>query len=365
MSAPYGLVGRRSSPPADAGNLQPEAVGAMLTGLEAAALDTGASRTHRDDEGRPCRAGENSLGSRPPTASSSLALAEATAQAYERDFAKFGQWCARHDRCPLPAAPADIADFLDGEGRHFQAPTIARRAAAIAWAHRARDIPNPCDTAAVGRAVAGIRRLRDAAPVQRGRALELEPLERMVAAIDHGSLAGVRDRALLLLGFAAALRRSELVALDVEDLDFDSDRGLMLAIGGSNADQEHPGQTLAVPYARKKGRCAVRALARWLDCAEISQHAVFRRMHRGDHVGASRLSAQSVALIVKRRARAVGIPAAELSGHSLRAGYATAAATVGVEEHRIANVTRHRNLRVLRPNIRQATTAFDLVGEVL
>ena len=186
-------------------------------------------------------------------------------------------------------------------------------------------------------------------PLRKAQPLELEPLARLLEPIDVATLAGVRDRAILLLGFAAALRRSELVALDVEDLHFDAARGLLVTIRRSKADQEQEGAQVA---------------RRYLDAAAVHRGPVFRALRRGDNLTDRRLSDQSVGLIVKRRARAAGVPPALLSGHSLRAGYATAAAAAGVEERKIANVTRHRNLPVLRGYIR-AATAFDDVGTVL
>ena len=170
---------------------------------------------------------------------------------------------------------------------------------------------------------------------------------------------------MLLLGFAAALRRSELVALDVEDLHFDAARGLLVTIRQSKADQEQAGAhaspfpTPRSPTVARSARCGAAS-----DAAGIHRGPVFRRMRRGDTLTDRRLSDQSVALIVKRRAQAAGLPPALLSGHSLRAGYATAAAAAGVEERKIANVTRHRNLPVLRGYIR-AATAFDDVGEAV
>ena len=123
---------------------------------------------------------------------------------------------------------------------------------------------------------------------------------------------------------------------------------------------------MAVPFARARNDlCAVRTLRAYLEAGwDPPRPGVQRAAPRRHPVIDQRLSDQSVALIVKRRARAVGVPAAELSGHSLRAGYATAAASAGVEERKIANVTRHKNLPVLRRYIR-AATAFDDVGEVL
>ena len=292
-------------------------------------------------------------------------LSPATRAAYERDFHTFADWCAAHAQQPLPAGPAAVAAFLAGEAeREFRPVTIARRAAAIAWVHRGHDQPNPCDSAAVQQVLAGIRRQHGTAPRRRARPLELDPLAQLVEAIDTDTLAGLRDRALLLLGFAGALRRSELVALDVEDLDFDPGRGLLVTVRRSKTDQEQAGARVAVPYARDATRCAVRALRRWLEAAGLHRGPVFRRMQRGARIGRSRLSDQSVALIVKRRARTAGLPPELLSGHSLRAGYATSAARAGIEERKIANVNRHKNLPVLRSYIR-AATAFDDVGEIL
>ena len=296
------------------------------------------------------------------------ALAPATRRAYESDWLVFASWCAQRSATAIPAPAATVAAFLADEAdRGFRPVTIARRAAAIAAAHRAQDHPNPCDSGAVAAVMSGIRRQVGTDQLRRAAPLELEPLQLVLAPIDTATLAGLRDRALLLLGFAAALRRSELVALDVEDLEFDTARGLKLTIRKSKTDQQQAGAQVAVPYARETDRCAVRALSQWLQAAKIHRGPVFRRMRRGDTVGAERLTDQSVALIIKSRARAAHLPAEllpKLSGHSLRAGYATAAAAAGIEERKIANVTRHKNITVLRRYIRSAT-AFDDVGEVL
>jgi hypothetical protein len=140
------------------------------------------------------------------------------------------------------------------------------------------------------------------------------------------------------------------VALDVEDLAFD----LLVTIRASKTDQEQAGAQVAVPFARAgNDLCAVRTLRAYLEAGwDPPRPGVQRAAPRRHPVIDQRLSDQSVALIVKRRARTAGVPAAELSGHSLRAGYATAAAAAGVEERKIANVTRHKNLPVLRRYIR-------------
>src|ERR1035441_3663026 len=167
------------------------------------------------------------------------ALAPATRQAYERDWLVFATWCAQRGVQAIPATPATVAAFLAAEAdRGFRPVTIGRRAAAIAAAHRAQDHPNPCDSGAVAQVLSGIRRRHGIAPERRAAPLDLSPLEQVLAELDTSTLAGLRDRALLLLGFAAALRRSELVALDVEHLEFSTARGLLVRIASSKTDQE-------------------------------------------------------------------------------------------------------------------------------
>jgi site-specific recombinase XerD len=151
----------------------------------------------------------------------------------------------------FPPRRAAIAAFLASEAdRGFRPVTVGRRATAIAAAHRAQDHPNPCDSGAVDQILSGIRRRHGTPPERRAAPLDLSPLEQVLAELDTSTLTGMRDRALLLLGFAAALRRSELVALDVEHLEFTTARGLLVRIALSKTDQERAGATVAVPYAR-------------------------------------------------------------------------------------------------------------------
>ena len=284
------------------------------------------------------------------------ALAPSTRKAYEHDWLVFASWCAEHGAQAVPAVPATVAAFLASEAdRGFRPVTIGRRAAAIAAAHRAQDRPNPCDSGAVAAVMSGIRRQHGTRPLRRAAPLELDPLARLLEPIDTATLAGQRDRAMVLLGFAAALRRSELVALDVEDLEFDTARGLKIVIRGSKTDQERAGATVAVPYAHASGRCAVRALQVWLAAASIHRGPVFRQMRRGDTLTDQRLSDQSVALIVKRHAQRIGLDPSRFAGHSLRAGFATSAALAGVDALEIARQTGHKSLSMVQRYTRPAT----------
>jgi site-specific recombinase XerD len=167
----------------------------------------------------------------------------------------------------------------------------------------------------------------------------------------HGTK-GIRDRALLLLGFAAALRRSELVALDVQDLSFVSE-GVVVRLRRSKTDQEGGGRKIAVPYGRTSA-CPVRAVQHWLGHAHIADNAIFRSVSKSGNVAHDRLTAQSVALVLKTYARAAGLKASDISGHSLRSGLVTSAAQAGVAVHKIQQQTGHRSSEMLNRYLRDA-----------
>jgi len=179
--------------------------------------------------------------------------------------------------------------------------------------------------------------------------------------VEPESAKGLRDRALVLLGFAGAFRRSELVALDVEDLT-ERDEGLDVLIGHSKTDQEGQGATIAIPRVAESAYCPVRALRDWLVVGGIEAGAVFRRMHRGDRVGQSRLTAQSVALVIKELARKVELDPARYAGHSLRAGFLTSAARNRASIFKMADQSRHRSLDVLREYVRNEERFDDHAG---
>jgi site-specific recombinase XerD len=179
----------------------------------------------------------------------------------------------------------------------------------------------------------------------------------MVLALPEGPL-GLRDSALLLLGFAGALRRSELVGLDVEDLGFEQ-AGVVLTLHRSKTDQEGQGQVIAVPYGRHEATCPVLAVRIWLDASGITAGPVFRAVDRHGNVANGRLSDRAVATIVKRSAEAAGLNPADYAGHSLRSGMATAAARAGASERSIMNQTRHRSVAMVRRYIHRGQMFAD------
>ena len=285
-----------------------------------------------------------------------------TTRAYASDWKQFQTWCERYQLDPLPASAAVVGLYLTSMAkRGLAVSTIRRRAAAIARAHRQNgQLPATSDPRVLT-VLEGIARVHGSAPNKK-TALLRDPLLDLIDRTDPGDAAGLRDRALLLLGFAVGLRRSELVALTVEDLSPSPD-GIRIRIARSKTDQQARGHELLVVYAEPPRPCPVRALRAWIDTAALTSGPVFRRVTRTGAIS-SPLTAQSVALIIKKRARAAGLDPREFAGHSLRAGYATQAARDGHHPTRIAATTRHQDQRVLAGYIR-AGRGKDDVAHVL
>jgi integrase len=300
----------------------------------------------------------------------------ATVRGYESDLAILFDYLEdRGQPAELPVDAVLIAAFIaaqsrpdvrPGRERAARAPaTIVRRIAAIAKVHELHGLPDPTKDAVVKAALAGARRRLAKAPSHAKDALALEDLEHILAEIPKGTHAGRRDRALLLVAISAALRRAELVALDVNDVEFVPE-GMLVSIRASKTDQNGEGVTLAI--AKGDGRmCAVTALRSWLASAGIGDGAIFRRVRRGDRIAPERLTDRSVALILKKRAAAVNMTTKQLdalAGHSLRAGGITAAAREGHNERELARLSRHKDMAVLRGYIQRAGH-FDDAAQVL
>lgn len=281
--------------------------------------------------------------------------AESTRRAYRTDFDLFKAWAAERGVCALPASPESAAAFLASEADRRIAPsTISRRVAAIRYAHRLAGHAVPTDDERVRAVVRGIRREKGVAPRKKAPATS-DRLIAMAAAGD-GGLASLRDRALLLIGFSGAFRRSELVALDVADIQQTVD-GILVTIRRSKTDQEAAGTIVAI--VRGEIACPVQALRAWLDRAGITEGPIFRPVSRSEHIRNTRLTDRSVANIVKNRAARVGLDATAFSGHSLRAGFATSAAARGANLFKIMDQTRHKSVDTLRGYVRSAEAFKD------
>jgi len=284
--------------------------------------------------------------------------AVATRRAYQTDFAIFQAWCANRGASALPAEPATVAAFLAWEASRRSRPsTIGRRVAAIRYAHKLAGKDVPTDDERVRATVRGIRRAVGTAPTKKApatadRIIAMAP----VAGTRH---AGLRDRALLLLGFAGAFRRSELVALDIEDIE-ETKEGLRVTIRRGKTDQEGKGTTIAI--VRGAVACPVVAYKAWIEAAKLTAGPVFRPIAKGERLQAARLTDRSVAMIIKAHAARVGLDPAGFSGHSLRSGFLTSAAARGASIFKMMDVSRHRSVDTLRGYVRDAELFKDHAG---
>ncbi|HET6275376.1 MAG TPA: tyrosine-type recombinase/integrase [Candidatus Cybelea sp.] len=279
-----------------------------------------------------------------------------TVRAYESDLQAFRSWCQLRGVTGLPATAETLSLYVADIAECVKPATLQRRLAAIAVAHKAAGYESPTSHEVVRSVLAGTRRRLGVAQAQK-TALTVADVRAMVADLGDAPI-DLRDRALLLLGFAGALRRSELVALDVADIRFER-AGVVLTLARSKTDQEGATEEIAVPYGSDLSTCPVRALQTWMDCVEDGP--LFRNIARGGRIG-DRLSAHAVALVVKKLAGKVGLDTDKLAGHSLRSGFATSAARAGKSEAAIMRQTRHKSVTVARRYIRQGTKWDDHAG---
>jgi len=270
----------------------------------------------------------------------------ATERAYRSDWTDFSGWCERAGLSPLPAAPATVGAYLSARTGELKVATLHRRLAAITAAHRMAGLGLDGGHPAIARVLAGIRRAYGTRQ-QAKTAILTEDLRRVVRALPT-TLAGIRDKAVLLVGFAGAFRRSELAALDLGDISL-SNAGLTITIRRSKTDQEGAGRQVGIPRARKTSvTCPVAALESWLnERTELTNSdALFLGVFHGRLMG--RLSGQAIAEIVKRAVNRVGFDPSKFAGHSLRSGFATSAARGGADLAFIMQQTGHKSADVAR-----------------
>jgi integrase len=252
----------------------------------------------------------------------------------------------------LPATPEGVAAFIAERADHLKVGSIQRRLNAITEAHRAMGLESPTHSAIVRNVLKGIRRTHGTAEAQKAAALT-DDIRAMVAATDTG-LIGARDRALILLGFAGAFRRSELVGLDVEDCTFDGN-GLTINLRRSKVDQEGLGRKIGIPFGANPETCPVRNVHVWTNAAGISCGPLFRRISRHGQMQAGRLSGLAVARVVKKLVGRAGLDPDNYAGHSLRAGHVTVATIAEVPERIIMKQTGHKSVQMVRRYMRDAS----------
>jgi site-specific recombinase XerD len=280
-------------------------------------------------------------------------LSAATRAAYESDLRVFEDWCADRGVEALPASPATVAAFLAAQADCGLRPaTIARRCAAIRHFHRLAGVdPVPTDVAVVKTTMKGLRRSLGAAQAKKAPAT-VTIAKRMVDVMPGDTLKGRRDRAMIMPGFAGAFRKSEVVALNVEDLEF-CDEGVHITIRRSKTDQEAKGQTIAI--LRGAGPfCPVRLLREWLDAAGVAEGALFRQTPKGGKRVGDRITGQTYYDVVKQAIDAIGLDASKFGSHSMRSGWISTAAKNGASIWKMKEISRHKSTDVLAGYVREA-----------
>lgn len=280
------------------------------------------------------------------------AKAPATLKAYRNDWRDFESWCRVHNLPSLPSTPETIALYISDRASTRAVSTITRRLTSITKAHQAagyKESPASTHHFIVGETLKGIRRTLGTAQKSKNPLLSADV--RKIVAARRKDLLGLRDCALLLVGFAGGFRRSELARINIYDLKFSAD-GAVINLPRSKTDQEGAGREVGLPFGSSENTCPVLMLRRWLDTAGIIEGPVFRSVGRYGHIARRGLHKDSIGKLLKRAAARAGLDVDPLGGHSLRAGCVTQAAMNGVREFVIMKQTGHKTVTMLRRYIR-------------
>ena len=277
------------------------------------------------------------------------------------------QWCAFCKLMgyqPLGGDATAVGMFLAHLSLTKSLATARTRLAAVATAHRIAGVALDTKAGPIANVLEGFKREQGIKPLKQATPLLVEVLKRLLGIYTKDTPANRRDKALLLIGFASALRRSEIVALDVEDVE-SVPQGVVLRLLRSKTDQQGKGELIAIHRGTDSEFCAVTALERWIEVRGRKPGPLFTRLHKGGRMTGERLRPQAVALVLKRAALASGLNSGSFSGHSLRAGLATSAALAGADLKDIMAQTRHRSHDIALRYIRRAEIWKDNVTKLL
>jgi site-specific recombinase XerD len=288
----------------------------------------------------------------------STRYSQKTVQAYASDWSGFENWCAAAGKKPLPASPDDVALYLAHSLPTHKVSSLARWLAAIASKHQAAGYPAPV-TPSVRQVLSGARR-SGRQRVRRKAAItldELTAISRLLAGED--SLRATRDRAVLLLGFACAFRRSDLISLDLGDVEVAPDR-LTISLARSKTDQEGRGRQLVIPRARRVALDAIASLGDWISERGRWAGPLFCQVGRADQLERERMSGHEVWYALRSAAERAGLDYRKFGAHSLRAGFVTASADAGADVFDIMAVTGHKSVENLGLYVRRSVQRYPL-----
>ncbi|TWA77091.1 site-specific recombinase XerD [Azospirillum brasilense] len=315
----------------------------------------------------PARAAEIQDLARQAAVWATRARGEGTLRAYRSAWTAYGAWCERLGFAPLTGDAEIIGMYLVKAAERLTVPTLRVHLAAIATAHRLAGVPVDLKHPRIALVLDGLARGQADRPIRQAAPILLDVLPRLLVAQPDGPL-GLRNRAMLLIGYGAALRRSELVALRVADVTRHPDRGVEVTVRRSKTDQRGRGDAVAIWAAADPDLCALRALDAWLAVrgALRPEDPLFCGVLKNGAVTGKPLSDKAVARLVKESAVRAGLPEPErFSSHSLRAGLATAAAEEEAQLHDIMRQTRHKSTEVARRYLRSRDRWRNNVTEKL
>ena len=281
-----------------------------------------------------------------------------TIRAYKSDFKDFGGFCAKNGLKSLPTEPKIVSLYMTYlSTKDAKMSTLRRRLVSIGVIHRLKghylDTKHPI----IIENLMGIKRKKGS--YQKGKKpILINHLKLIIDEIDKETsdekgIRKLRDKTIILLGFAGGFRRIELISIDYEDLEFVTE-GVKIFIRKSKTDQFGEGMIKGLPYFTNQQYCPVWHLKKWLEISEIKSGPIFRRFFKGLNLGKNRLSDQSVALFLKKYLSNAGIENQNYSGHSLRSGFATVSAEAGADERSIMAMTGHKTTQMVRRYIKEA-----------
>jgi len=282
--------------------------------------------------------------------------AKNTVRAYKSDFKDFGIFCAQNGFKSIPSEPKIVSLYLTHlSTNEAKISTIKRRLVSIGVIHKLKghyfDTKHPI----IIENILGIKRRKGSIQIGK-KPLLINNLKLIINVIDKNNyedLKKLRDRSIILMGFSGGFRRNEIVSLDCDDLDFVAE-GLKINLKRSKTDQFGEGSVKGLPYFDNTQYCPVLSLKNWIEASKISSGPLFRRFSKGSKLTENRLTDQTVALLIKKYLKLAGIDNKNYSGHSLRSGFATAAAESGANERNIMAMTGHKSTEMVRRYIKEA-----------
>ena len=278
-----------------------------------------------------------------------------TLRAYRSDFRDFGAFCAKHGLMSLPSEPKIVSLYLTHLSKNSKISTLRRRLVSISMVHKLQghylDTKHPI----IVENLMGIRRVKGS--IQKGKKpILLKHLKTIIEVIHNQNIEDIkkfRDKSIILVGFGGGFRRTEIISINHEDLEFVTE-GLKITIKKSKTDQFGEGMIKGLPYFTNEFYCPISNLKKWLEISKIKSGPIFRRFSKGSSLTDKRLTDQSVALLIKKYLNLAGIDNENFAGHSLRSGFATVAAEAGADERSIMAMTGHKSTQMVRRYIKEA-----------